>query len=128
MQSSVAHEKSFANKLLSSMSEIGTNLFATLESHCTMDREGLRTFSSDDTFVEYQCKLLCEKLNSTVALLASSEIPSTMEKELNTRRTSHDYKVFSRIMLSRLSSFFFMLLFPLILGYTILLFGLMIIN
>lgn len=92
MGRSVADEKSFASKLLSSMSEIGTNLFATLESQCTMDREGLRTFSSDDTFVKYQCKLLCEKLNSAVALLASSEIHGTTEKELNTRRTSHDYK------------------------------------
>ncbi|KAK9756502.1 hypothetical protein RND81_01G102200 [Saponaria officinalis] len=92
IQSSVNDEKSFAKNLLSCMSEIGCNLFSTLEAQCTKAVDGDRMFSRDDSLLKEQCKLLCEKLNNTVALMASSEMQSTSEKELKKRQYGSNYK------------------------------------
>ncbi|KAL9225658.1 hypothetical protein vseg_001554 [Gypsophila vaccaria] len=92
IQSSVNDEKSFAKNLLSCMSEIGCNLFSTLEAHCTQAVDGDRMFSRDDTLLKEQCKFLCEKLNNTVGLMASSELQSTSKKEIEDRQYGSNYK------------------------------------
>ncbi|XP_057533196.1 kinesin-like protein KIN-7N [Amaranthus tricolor] len=92
MQSSVEDEKSFAKNLLTSMVEIGENLFSTLETHCRTAVDGRRAFSQDTSLVQQQCKILCDRLNNTVALLASSDAQTTMEKGLKTTLSGSDYK------------------------------------
>ncbi|GAB2293750.1 hypothetical protein Dimus_027963 [Dionaea muscipula] len=73
MQSSVADEKSFAAKLLSVTSEIGMNLFSSLESHFSMSMDHRTYLNGDTSILNQQCKLLCERLNCPVTSLASSE-------------------------------------------------------
>ncbi|XP_021728458.1 kinesin-like protein KIN-7N [Chenopodium quinoa] len=92
MQRSVDDEKSFANILLTCMTEIGSNLFSTLETHCRMAVDGYQTFSTDTSILQEQCKILCDRLNNSVALLASSDAQTTMEKESTTRQCGSDYK------------------------------------
>ncbi|GMH23207.1 hypothetical protein Nepgr_025050 [Nepenthes gracilis] len=94
VQNSVADEKSFAAKFLSSISEIGINLFSTLESRIEMAMDGRRCFSGDNSLLQQQCKLLCERLNSTVTSLASSKVQSAGVKESGSTGCSCDYKGF----------------------------------
>lgn len=119
MQSSVNDEKSFAKNLLTSLTEIGTNLFSTLETHCKMAVDGHKLSCRDTSLVQEPCKILCEQLNNSVAFLESPDAQSTMEKELTTGLYCSDYKVVSR--LHRFSSYYLVLFFALTLGYTILL-------
>lgn len=120
MQSSVDNEKSFAKNLLSSMTEIGGNLFSTLETHCRMAVDGHKTVSMDNSLLQDQCKILCERLNNTVAMLAASDAKSTLH--------GSDYKVVSRLnlLISKFSSVFWVLFFILTLGYTMFLSSLLI--
>lgn len=92
MQSSVDNEKSFAKNLLTSMTEIGANLFSTLETHCRMAVDGHQTFSRDNSLLQEQCKILCERLNNTVTLFASSDAQSSMEKESTAKQYGSDNK------------------------------------
>lgn len=92
VHTSVADEKSFAKNLLSSLTEIGTNLFSTLEAHCKMATDGHKTFSRDTSILQEQCKVLCERLNNTVALLASSEVQSTGDNESTIRQDNSNFK------------------------------------
>ncbi|KAH9614704.1 hypothetical protein KSS87_019148 [Heliosperma pusillum] len=88
-QNSVNDEKSFAKIMLSSINEVGSNLFTTLEMQCTKAIDGDRSFRKDDSLLEEQCKAVFERLNNTVALSASSEIQSGVVKELE---SSSNYK------------------------------------
>ncbi|XP_048503619.1 kinesin-like protein KIN-7N isoform X2 [Beta vulgaris subsp. vulgaris] len=92
MQSSVNDEKSFAKNLLTSLTEIGTNLFSTLETHCKMAVDGHKLSCRDTSLVQEPCKILCEQLNNSVAFLESPDAQSTMEKELTTGLYCSDYK------------------------------------
>ncbi|KAF5942791.1 hypothetical protein HYC85_020433 [Camellia sinensis] len=75
LQSFVTNEKSSTSKLLSSTSEIGTSLFSTLESHFSMVIDGQRRSSENNTVIQEQSKLLCERLGSTITSLVLSEAP-----------------------------------------------------
>ncbi|XP_056697864.1 kinesin-like protein KIN-7N isoform X2 [Spinacia oleracea] len=92
MQSSVSDEKSFAKNLLTSMTEIGSNLFSTLETHCRMAVDGHRTFSTDTSLLQEQWNVICERLNDSVAFLASSDAQSTTRGEFTTKQCGTDYK------------------------------------
>ncbi|GAB4852400.1 hypothetical protein Ancab_016592 [Ancistrocladus abbreviatus] len=94
MESCIADEKSFAAKLISSTSEIGANLFSSLESHFTMAIDGCRSFRVDNSLLQQQCKLLCERLNNTITLLASSEVQNAEEKEFRSAKCSCDSEGF----------------------------------
>ncbi|KAL7208002.1 hypothetical protein ACSBR1_029873 [Camellia fascicularis] len=75
LQSFVTNENSSTSKLLSSTSEIGTSLFSTLESHFSMVIDGQRRSSENNTVIQEQSKLLCERLSSTITSLVLSEAP-----------------------------------------------------
>ncbi|TQE10806.1 hypothetical protein C1H46_003709 [Malus baccata] len=64
-----------------SISEIGTNLFTTLETHFSEAfDDGQRSFFASSSLIQEQYKVLSEMLNSAVKLLVSSE-PSSVENE-----------------------------------------------
>lgn len=98
------------------MTEVGANLFSTLEEHCRMAADGHRSFSSDTSLLQEQCRILCESLNNTVELSASSDAQSTMQKDSITTLRASDYKVASRLSLSRFSSLILLLFLILTLG------------
>ncbi|XP_021821597.1 kinesin-like protein KIN-7N isoform X2 [Prunus avium] len=76
-QSFISDEKTSAAKLVSSISEIGTSLFTTLETHFSVaSGEGQRSFSETSSLIQEQREVLSERLNSTIKLLVSSERPS----------------------------------------------------
>ncbi|ONI33365.1 hypothetical protein PRUPE_1G419600 [Prunus persica] len=76
-QSFISDEKTSAAKLVSSISEIGTSLFTTLETHFSVAfGEGQRSFSETSSLIQEQREVLSERLNSTIKLLVSSEKPS----------------------------------------------------
>ncbi|CAN6583048.1 unnamed protein product [Malus baccata var. baccata] len=80
-QSFISDEKSSAATLLSSISEIGTSLFTTLEAQFSAAfDEDQRLFSRNSSLIEEQRKILSERLNSTIKLFVSSE-PSNLENE-----------------------------------------------
>ncbi|BBG95132.1 P-loop containing nucleoside triphosphate hydrolases superfamily protein [Prunus dulcis] len=75
-QSFLSDEKTSAAKLVSSISEIGTSLFTTLETHFSVAfGEGQRSFSETSSLIQEQREVLSERLNSTIKLLVSSERP-----------------------------------------------------
>ncbi|WKA09796.1 hypothetical protein VitviT2T_027416 [Vitis vinifera] len=78
MQSFVPDDESSTSKLLSSTSEIGTTLLSTLENHFSVSIDGNRTFPGNNSLIQEQCKVLCERLNKTITSLVLSE-PSTVK-------------------------------------------------
>lgn len=78
MQSFVPDDESSTSKLLSSTSEIGTSLLSTLENHFSVSIDGNRTFPGNNSLIQEQCKVLCERLNKTITSLVLSE-PSTVK-------------------------------------------------
>ncbi|KAB2627702.1 centromere-associated protein E-like [Pyrus ussuriensis x Pyrus communis] len=80
-QSFISDEKSSAATLLSSISEIGTSLFTTLEAQFSAAfDEDQGVLSRNSSLIEEQRKILSERLNSTIKLFVSSE-PSSLENE-----------------------------------------------
>ncbi|KAJ9674170.1 hypothetical protein PVL29_023616 [Vitis rotundifolia] len=78
MQSFVPDDESSTLQLLSSTSEIGTSLLSTLENHFSVSIDGNRTFPGNNSLIQEQCKVLCERLNKTITSLVLSE-PSTVK-------------------------------------------------
>ncbi|KAA8538272.1 hypothetical protein F0562_027905 [Nyssa sinensis] len=95
LQSFVPDEKSAAAKLLSGTSEIGTNLFSTLETHFSVDTDGHKTSIMNNSLIQEQCKMLCEKLNSTVTALVLSEAPTFADEHLEIPIYNCKYKGFT---------------------------------
>ncbi|GAB2250282.1 hypothetical protein Droror1_Dr00013641 [Drosera rotundifolia] len=92
MKSSVVNEKSFAAELLGSTSEIGVNLFSTLESCVSMAVDDSTPFNRDSLILEQQCKLLSERLNRTVTSLTSQEGEAAQDTEIRSSNIRTDYK------------------------------------
>ncbi|KAK9270679.1 hypothetical protein L1049_026261 [Liquidambar formosana] len=92
MQSFVADEKSSTTKLLSGTSEIGTIFFSTLETHFSMAMDGHRTFTGNDSLIQEQCKVLCERLNNTIRSLVLSEASTIEDKRVENSLCCCKYK------------------------------------
>lgn len=101
-QSFISDEKSSAATLLSSISEIGTSLFTTLEAQFSVAfDEDQRLFSRNSSLIEEQRKVLSERLNSTIKLFVSSE-PSSLENEhVRNSLCCSEYKVAAWSQLKR---------------------------
>ena len=67
LQGYISDEKSSAAKLLSSITDIGTSLFATLEADFSVP------IADQRSRIQEQHKVLAERLSSTVKLMVSSE-------------------------------------------------------
>ncbi|BFG18222.1 hypothetical protein CerSpe_044970 [Prunus speciosa] len=92
-QSFISDEKTSAAKLVSSISEIGTSLFTTLETHFSVAfGEGQRSFSETNSLIQEQREVLSERLNSTIKLLVSSERPSIENEQVRTSLRSCEHK------------------------------------
>lgn len=101
-QSFIPDEKTSAAKLVSSISEIGTSLFTTLETHFSVAfGEGQRSFSETSSLIQEQREVLSERLNSTIKLLVSSERPSIENEQVRTSLCSCEHKVAAWSQLSR---------------------------
>ncbi|KAL5777559.1 hypothetical protein ACOSP7_010485 [Xanthoceras sorbifolium] len=82
MQSFASDGKSSTAKLLSSTSEIGLSLFSSLETHFSMATDGSKSFAGNDSLFQEHCKVLCERLKSTITTLALSETPDIDKKQV----------------------------------------------
>ncbi|CAB4296745.1 unnamed protein product [Prunus armeniaca] len=92
-QSFISDEKASAAKLVSSISEIGTSLFTTLETHFSVAfGEGQRSFSETSSLIQEQREVLSERLNNTIKLLVSSERPSIENEQVRTSLCSCEHK------------------------------------
>ncbi|KAH0990093.1 hypothetical protein GBA52_001576 [Prunus armeniaca] len=101
-QSFISDEKTSAAKLVSSISEIGTSLFTTLETHFSVAfGEGQRSFSETSSLIQEQREVLSERLNNTIKLLVSSERPSIENEQVRTSLCSCEHKVAAWSQLSR---------------------------
>ncbi|XP_034201768.1 kinesin-like protein KIN-7N isoform X2 [Prunus dulcis] len=92
-QSFLSDEKTSAAKLVSSISEIGTSLFTTIETHFSVAfGEGQRSFSETSSLIQEQREVLSERLNSTIKLLVSSERPRIENEQVRTSLCSCEHK------------------------------------
>ncbi|KAI3958866.1 hypothetical protein MKX01_023542 [Papaver californicum] len=83
MQNFVADEKSLTSKLLSSTSEIGVQLFSSLETQFFIAADGHNVSVSENSLVREQGKVIFESLNDTISsLVASQTITASEHKEL----------------------------------------------
>ncbi|KAM1289284.1 hypothetical protein ACFX15_016098 [Malus domestica] len=96
-QSFISDEKSSVATLLSSISEIGTNIFTTLETHFSEAfDDGQRSFFASSSLIQEQHKVLSERLNSAVKLLVSSEPSSVENEQVRNSPCSSKYKDYAR--------------------------------
>ncbi|KAF3447469.1 hypothetical protein FNV43_RR12655 [Rhamnella rubrinervis] len=79
-------------KLLSSMCEVGANLFTTLESHFPMVLDGRKPFTGNAYTIKEHHKELRERLNGTIESLVSSETSSFQNKQAISPPCSSEYK------------------------------------
>lgn len=95
-QNFVANEKSATAKLLSTTSEIGTCLFATLESHFSVAMHSDKSSAGNNSSIEAQRIKLYDKLNRTISSLVLSEDENSGNQPL-----SSQYKVAAQSQFSR---------------------------
>ncbi|KAK4559899.1 hypothetical protein RGQ29_008902 [Quercus rubra] len=88
VQSFVSDGESSTAKLLSSTSEIGKSLFTTLETHFSMAMDDRSSSTGNNFLIQEQCKVLYEKLNSTITSLVLSETPSSENEEVRAQLCS----------------------------------------
>ncbi|XP_075642982.1 kinesin-like protein KIN-7N [Castanea sativa] len=88
VQSFVSDRESSTAKLLSSTSDIGKSLFTTLETHFSMAMDDRSSSTGNNFLIQEQCKVLYEKLNSTITSLVLSETPSSENEEVRAQLCS----------------------------------------
>ncbi|KAJ9674171.1 hypothetical protein PVL29_023616 [Vitis rotundifolia] len=117
MQSFVPDDESSTLQLLSSTSEIGTSLLSTLENHFSVSIDGNRTFPGNNSLIQEQCKVLCERLNKTITSLVLSEPSTVKPRHSRNLPCSCGYKVAASSQLARCHSSIMILFSVLMLGY-----------
>ncbi|XP_016456491.1 kinesin-like protein KIN-7N isoform X1 [Nicotiana tabacum] len=85
LQNFVANEKSATAKLLSTTSEIGTCLFATLESHFSVAMHSDKSSAGNNSSIEAQRIKLYDKLNRTISSLVLSEDENSGNQPLSSQ-------------------------------------------
>lgn len=85
LQNFVANEKSATAKLLSTTSEIGTCLFATLESHFSVVMHSDKSSAGNNSSIEAQRIRLYDKLNRTISSLVLSEDENSGNQPLSSQ-------------------------------------------
>lgn len=93
----VSDGKLSAAQVLSTTSEIGTQLFATLEAHF-MDMDDRRSSTGNNALIPEQKKLFHERLNRIITSLQSSEGAINVKEERSPRcRCEHKVVVWPRM-------------------------------
>lgn len=97
------------------MSEIGASLFTILEIHFStaLDGNGLL---GNDNIIQEQHKVLCERLQSTIKSLVSSEVLSLQDENEMNPICRCEHKVAAWSQLSRYHSFVMILIAAMLLG------------
>ncbi|KAI4316588.1 hypothetical protein L6164_024557 [Bauhinia variegata] len=90
LQKSVSDGKLSTAKMLSTMNEVGEQLFTTLEAYFTMDLDDKRSFTENSASV--QRKIFIERMNSITTLLGSSEGPITEKDQEENSMYSNRHK------------------------------------
>lgn len=101
-------------KMLSTVSEIGAQLFSTLEGHFTMNRNGERSSAANNALIQEQQKEFHERMNNITASLELSE--SSTGNEERPPLCSCEHKVVVSPQISRYQSSIMVLLCVLFLG------------
>uniref|UniRef100_A0A6N2MLN3 Kinesin motor domain-containing protein n=1 Tax=Salix viminalis TaxID=40686 RepID=A0A6N2MLN3_SALVM len=81
LQSFAPDEDSSIGKFLSTTSEIGLTLFSNLEKRVALAMDDHKSFNENDSLVQENCKVLSERLKSTITSLASAEKIAVQNKE-----------------------------------------------
>ncbi|KAJ6678961.1 CENTROMERE PROTEIN E [Salix purpurea] len=81
LQSFAPDEDSSIGKFLSTTSEIGLTLFSNLEKRVALAMDDHKSFNENDSLVQENCKVLSERLKSTITSLASAEKIAIQNKE-----------------------------------------------
>ncbi|CAL5206120.1 unnamed protein product [Lathyrus oleraceus] len=81
MQRFALDGKLSTEKMLSTVSEIGAQLFSTLEGHFTMNRNGERSSAANNALIQEQQKEFHERMNNIIASLELSESSTTGNEE-----------------------------------------------
>ena len=102
-------------KILSTMSEIGDHLFATLEGHFAVNTGGERSSTGNGTLINEQQKVFCERIDNIITSLELSESSITEGQEWK-HKCSCEPKVVVCSQISRYKSSIILLFFVLFLG------------
>ncbi|KAJ0024467.1 hypothetical protein Pint_08614 [Pistacia integerrima] len=92
MQSFASDGKSSTAKVLSNTCEIWSSLFSTLETHFSMAMDANKSFQENDSLVQENCKVLFERLKSTVTAVVLSETPAMDNKQEKDLHCSCNHK------------------------------------
>ncbi|TXG52562.1 hypothetical protein EZV62_021731 [Acer yangbiense] len=92
MQSFASDGNSSTAELLSSTSEIGSSLFSSLETLFSMAADGNKSFAGNYSLFQEHCKVLCERLKSTITTLVLSETQTTDNKQVKNPQCRCDNK------------------------------------
>lgn len=102
-------------KILSTVSEIGAHLFATLEGHFAVNMCGQRSSSGNSNVIDGQQKMFRQRIDNIITSLelSKSSITEGQEKE---QKCSCEHKVVVCSQISRYQSSIMVLFFVLFLG------------
>ncbi|XAR61991.1 Plus-end-directed kinesin ATPase [Bertholletia excelsa] len=80
VKSFASDENSSISNLLTNTTEIGTNLFSTLETHFSMAIDGHASSYGNNAVIQEQHKVLSDRLNSTISSLVLKGAPTSYTK------------------------------------------------
>lgn len=103
-------------KMFSTMSEVGAQLFATLEAHFTVNMNGEKSSTGNYALIQEQQKEFHERMNNLITSLKLSESSITAKQERNPL-CSFEHKVVVWPQILRYQSSPMVLLCVLFLGY-----------
>ncbi|XP_058069699.1 kinesin-like protein KIN-7N isoform X2 [Magnolia sinica] len=92
MQSFAAEKNSTDAKLLSSTTDIGMELFSTLETHFLRAVGSDKVSNGESSLIQEQSRILSEKLNAAIATLVSSEAVDSSVKHLSKLQCRSNYE------------------------------------
>ena len=118
-QGLVPDGKSPTARVLSTMSEISSHLFTTLEAHFTVDKDEERSSSGNNASIQEQRRVFHERLNNIITSLGSTVTENEQDRSPS---CSCEHKVVVWPQISRYQSSVVFLFCVLFLGYIMSLF------
>lgn len=116
-QRCVSGGKLSAAKVLSTMNEIGAQLFATLEAHFTVDMDDGKSSAGNSALILEQQEWFHERLNSIITSLELSESSITEKEQVRSPSCRCEHKVVVWPQISRYQSLIILTFCVLCLGY-----------
>lgn len=113
----VSDGKLSAAEVISTIGEIGAQLFDTLETHFTVDMDDGRSSTRNSALIHEQQKQLHERLNTIITSLESSESTLTEKEHVRSPCSNCKLKVVVWPQISRYQSLIMLAFCVLCLGY-----------